>query len=131
MIRRTATVALSAASLAIFGVAAAAPASAGTSHAYYIYSPSGGGYGAYGAFNDNGEIFTVCDILGDGYGVNLYWNVSENPSNNGVVRDGNGANGDCSTQDANITDSHHVNWQVCFTNGGSIVSCSALFQDIA
>jgi hypothetical protein len=113
------------------GLAAAAPASAGTSHGYYIDNPRGQYPAGYGEFDDLGEHFYACDVLADGYGVQIDWYEAVNPGNHGSLRDVNGANNGCATYDASIAEGHTVRWRICNTDAGTEVSCTGYLSDTA
>ncbi len=97
----------------------AAPASA-TSNVYLYY---GGNYSGYGEFQSSGDVFHVCDMRADGYGVRLYWSVPVS-GRTGDVTDSNGANGDCASMNVNIGEGNQVRYRVCVVNNGNVVYCT-------
>jgi hypothetical protein len=130
MWKRIAMVGLSAGTLVAAGLVGAAPASAGTSHAYCVTNPKGQACAGYGEFDDLGEWFYACDELADGYGVKVDWYVVDNPSNNGSAWDRDGANGNCASSNGTISEGKAVNWRICFTQTVE-VSCTGFFRDYA
>jgi hypothetical protein len=104
----------------------AAPASA-TSNIYLYYL---GNYSGYGEFQSYGDVFTVCDMRADGYGVRLYWSVPAT-GRTGNVTDSNGANGDCITQNVNIGEGNQVRYRLCLVNNGNVVYCTDARIDYA
>ncbi len=131
MWKRIAVAGAATAMVAGLGLAVAAPASAGTSHGYWISNPKGQAYAGYGEFDDYGEHFYACDELKDGYGVQVDWYVVSDPGHHGSLRDVNGANGDCATHDASIDEGLAVNWRICSTDAGTEVLCTGYFRDYA
>lgn len=127
MWKRCALVGATAVAVATLGLAGAAPASATSTVTIY----NGGSPAGTGHFESYGEHFTACDILTDGYGVQVDWYVVANPSNSGSVRDGDGNNGNCATQNASIAEGQAVDYRVCLTNSGSEIACTAWVRDYA
>jgi hypothetical protein len=113
--------------VAAMGLALAAPANADSQVVIYTNGTAAG----VGQFASYGEHFYACDVKTDGYGVQVDWYVVANPSNSGSVRDGNGNNGDCATQNASISEGRAVNYRVCLTNNGSEIACTAYVRDYA
>ena len=131
MWKRIAVAGTAVAMVAGAGLAVAAPASAGTSTRIWIDNPKGQQDVAYGQFNDYGEHFYACDVVKDGYGVQVDWYVVSDPGHHGSLRDVNGANGDCATQDASINEGLAVNWRICNTDAGAEVWCTPYLRDYA
>jgi hypothetical protein len=127
MWKRAALVSTTASAVVVAGLALAAPASATSQITVY----SNGTAAGVGHFNSSGEIFSACDVKTDGYGVQVNWYVVANPSNSGSVRDGDGNNGNCATQNSSIAEGRAVNYQVCLTDNGSFVACTGWARDYA
>ena len=125
--KRMAVLGMTVASVAAAGLALAAPASASSQLTIYTNGTAAG----IGQFQSYGEHFYACDVKTDGYGVQVDWYVASNPSNSGSVRDGNGNNGDCATQNASISEGKTVKYRVCLTNNGSEIACTAYVNDTA
>jgi hypothetical protein len=131
MWKRIAMAGTAVAAMAGAGLAGAAPASAGTTHGYYIYNPKGQPNSGYGYFDDLGEHFGACDYRADGYGVQVDWYEAVNPGNHGSVRDVNGANNGCADYNASVAEGHAVHWRICSTDAGTEVLCTGYFTDYA
>ena len=127
MFKRIAVIGMAAVAASTVGIAMAAPASADSQVVIYTNGTAAG----VGQFQSYGEHWYACDVKSDGYGVQVDWYVVANPSNSGSVRDGNGNNGDCATQNASIAEGRAVNYRVCLTNNGSEIACTAYVRDYA
>ncbi|MFL6163161.1 MAG: hypothetical protein ACJ74U_13135 [Jatrophihabitantaceae bacterium] len=64
-------------------------------------------------FASLGEIFTACDKYADGYGISVNWYVVSNPSNHGEAYDKSGADSQCATSNATITEGRQVAYRAC------------------
>jgi hypothetical protein len=121
--------------LAVVVAAAAAilPFTAGTASAsssYYLYY--GGVYVAYGEFQSYGDHWTVCDMNSDGRGAVLFWSVPSTGRTDSL-RDTDGYNSSCATQNVNIGEGRTVAYYVCLLNNGSVLgyTCGPTKYDTA
>jgi len=122
MFKKIFLVGASVATLAGAALTTAGPAAADSTHWY--------GDAGYGQFFSSGASLWACDRKGDGYGIVVPWQSVENPANQGVVADHNGA-GTCVGVGTGIVRNHHVSYQVCISNNGVTLGCVGPFQDVA
>jgi hypothetical protein len=128
MWKRAASVCTTVGALVAAGLTLAAPASASSVRTLTW----NGAVRATGGFNSVSEYFFACDKSADGHGVNVYWYVVSNPSHSGVVRDGDGADGDCHRDYVNIGEGNAVKYQVCLTDSGvEQFACTSWTDDVA
>ena len=89
--------------------------SASASSSYYLYN--NGVYVAYGEFQSYGDHWVVCDMNSDGKGAQLSWSVPSTGRSD-TLKDLDGANNSCGTQNVDIGEGRTVVYHLCLTQNG-------------